>query len=168
MTNCEHPMFRWDKDAAGIDKPVHPAAAVIDRMIDDHDRKGCAAGAGFYEYADGKKQHLWPGLKDIFGGTNTAVPLIDMQERMLFAEALDTIRCLDEGVLRSTADANVGSILGTGFPAWTGGVVQYINQYDGGLPGFVARTQELARRYGDRFTPPESLVRKVEDGEGYQ
>ncbi|MEV4147679.1 3-hydroxyacyl-CoA dehydrogenase NAD-binding domain-containing protein [Amycolatopsis sp. NPDC049691] len=154
--------------AAGIEKPAHPAAAVIDRMIDSFDRKGRTAGAGFYDYADGRKQGLWSELKTCFGGTNTEVPLADMQERMLFAEALDTVRCLDENVLRSVADANIGSILGIGFPAWTGGVIQYINQYDGGLPGFVARARELAGRYGERFTPPESLVRKAENGEDYQ
>ncbi|GAA1000000.1 3-hydroxyacyl-CoA dehydrogenase NAD-binding domain-containing protein [Acrocarpospora macrocephala] len=154
--------------AAGISRPTHPAAAVADRMIDEFGRRGRAAGAGFYDYVDGRKAGLWPGLKDAFGGTDTAVPLIDMQERMLFAEALDAIRCLDEGVLRSVADANVGSILGIGFPAWTGGVLQYVNQYDGGLPGFVARAQELTQRYGDRFAPPESLVRKAENGEDYR
>ena len=154
--------------AAGVDKPVHPAAAVVDRMIDEFTRLGRTAGAGFYDYADGKKAGLWAGLKDAFGGDNVTTPLIDMQERMLFAEALDTVRCFDEGVLTSVADANVGSILGIGFPAWTGGVIQYINQYDGGLPGFVARARALARRYGDRFTPPDSLVRKAANGEDYQ
>jgi 3-hydroxyacyl-CoA dehydrogenase/enoyl-CoA hydratase/3-hydroxybutyryl-CoA epimerase len=151
-----------------VDKPVHPAAAVVDRMIDELGRKGRAAGAGFYDYTDGRKAGLWPGLRDAFGGTDTRIPLIDMQERMLFAESLDAIRCLDDGVLRSVADANVGSILGIGFPAWTGGVLQYVNQYDGGLPGFVTRARELAARYGDRFAPPESLVRKAQNGEEYR
>ncbi|MGW1675370.1 3-hydroxyacyl-CoA dehydrogenase NAD-binding domain-containing protein [Streptomyces sp. NPDC002324] len=154
--------------AAGIEKPVHPAAAVVDRMVDEFDRKGRTVGAGFYDYADGRKQGLWAGLKAAFGAADTEVPLADMQERMLFAEALNTVHCLDEGVLRSVADANIGSILGIGFPAWTGGVIQYINQYEGGLPGFVVRARELAERYGDRFTPPESLVRKAESGEDYQ
>ncbi|MEV4383109.1 3-hydroxyacyl-CoA dehydrogenase NAD-binding domain-containing protein [Streptosporangium sp. NPDC049644] len=153
--------------AAGIEQPVHPAAAVVDRMIDEFERKGRAAGAGFYEYSDGRKAGLWPGLKDAFGGANLTIPLIDMQERMLFAEALDTIRCLDQGVLRSVEDANIGSILGIGFPAWTGGVIQYIDQYEGGLPGFTARAQELAQRYGERFMPPTSLVRKAENRESY-
>ncbi|GAB2960035.1 3-hydroxyacyl-CoA dehydrogenase NAD-binding domain-containing protein [Amycolatopsis acidiphila] len=154
--------------AAGVDQPVHPAAAVVDRMIDEFDRTGRAAGAGFYDYDKGRRQGLWAGLAEAFDGTNTDVPLIDMQERMLFSEALDTIRCLDEGVLRSIPDANVGSILGIGFPSWTGGVIQYVNQYEGGLPGFVARARELAARYGERFTPPASLVRKSENGEDYQ
>jgi 3-hydroxyacyl-CoA dehydrogenase/enoyl-CoA hydratase/3-hydroxybutyryl-CoA epimerase len=90
-----------------------------------------------------------------------------MTERMLFAEALESVKCLDEGVLTSVADANVGSILGIGFPGWTGGVLQYINQYAGGLPGFVARARELADRYGDRFAPPPLLVSKAERGETF-
>jgi 3-hydroxyacyl-CoA dehydrogenase/enoyl-CoA hydratase/3-hydroxybutyryl-CoA epimerase len=86
---------------------------------------------------------------------------------MLFAEAIDAVRCVDDGVLTSTADANVGSLLGIGFPAWTGGVLQYINQYAGGLRGFVARANALAAAYGPRFAPPASLVAKAEAGETY-
>jgi 3-hydroxyacyl-CoA dehydrogenase/enoyl-CoA hydratase/3-hydroxybutyryl-CoA epimerase len=83
---------------------------------------------------------------------------------MLFAESLDTVRLLEEGVLTSVADANIGSILGIGFPAWTGGVLQYINGYQGGPAGFAARARELAAAYGDRFAPPELLVRTAEEG----
>jgi 3-hydroxyacyl-CoA dehydrogenase/enoyl-CoA hydratase/3-hydroxybutyryl-CoA epimerase len=85
-----------------------------------------------------------------------------MKERMLFAEALETVKCFDEGVLRSSADANIGSIMGIGFPAWTGGVVQYVEGYPGGVAGFVARARELAERYGERFEPPASLVARAE------
>ena len=88
-------------------------------------------------------------------------------ERMLFAEALESVKCLDEGVLTSVSDANVGSILGIGFPGWTGGVLQYINQYQGGAPGFVARAGELAQRYGERFTPPPLLLAKAERAERF-
>ena len=136
-------------------------------MIGEFDRKGRSSGAGFYEYVDGKRTRLWPGLREAFGDGNQ-VPFDDMRERMLFAEALETVKCFDEGVLTSVQDANVGSILGIGFPAWTGGVVQYINQYDGGLQGFVARARELAQRYGDRFQPPASLVEKAEKGEIFE
>ena len=78
-----------------------------------------------------------------------------MIDRMLFAEALETQKCLDEGVLTSTADANIGSIMGIGFPPWTGGTAQYIVGYQAGGTGkeaFVARAKELAAKYGDRFT----------------
>ena len=86
---------------------------------------------------------------------------------MLFIESLETVKCLDEGVIESVADANIGSIMGIGFPGWTGGVLQYANGYDGGLQGFVARARELAEKYGDRFEPPASLVEKAERGEVY-
>ncbi|MFF3323813.1 3-hydroxyacyl-CoA dehydrogenase NAD-binding domain-containing protein [Streptomyces sp. NPDC002889] len=145
---------------------AHPADAVIDKMVDAFGRTGRSGGSGFYDYdADGKRAGLWQGLRDHFGKAGVDVPFEDMKERMLFSEALDTVRCLEENVLTSVADANIGSIMGIGFPAWTGGVLQYINGYEGGLPGFVARARELAERYGDRFQPPALLLEKAERGE---
>jgi 3-hydroxyacyl-CoA dehydrogenase/enoyl-CoA hydratase/3-hydroxybutyryl-CoA epimerase len=136
-------------------------------MVVEFERGGRAAGAGFYEYADGKRLGLWDGLVDNFGGTNLDMPFDDMKERMLFAEAIESVKCFDEGVLRSVPEANIGSIFGIGFPPWTGGVLQYINGYPGGPAGFVARSRELAARYGDRFTPPASLVALAESGGRY-
>ncbi|MGH3659291.1 MAG: 3-hydroxyacyl-CoA dehydrogenase NAD-binding domain-containing protein, partial [Micromonosporaceae bacterium] len=155
--------------AEGREVPEHPATPVVEKMIGEYDRKGRTAGAGFYEYADGKKAGLWPGLADAFG-TKAGPPEIsmkDMQERMLFIESIETVKCFDEDVLRTVPDANIGSIFGIGYPAWTGGVIQYVNQYDGGVAGFVARARELADQYGDRFTPPASLVAKAEKGESF-
>ncbi|MFJ2114417.1 3-hydroxyacyl-CoA dehydrogenase, partial [Streptomyces sp. NPDC087850] len=138
---------------------------VIDRMVDEFGRTGRAGGAGFYEYdGNGARTRLWPGLREHFGTDTTDVPFADMRERMLFAEALDSVRCLEENVLTSVADANIGSLLGIGFPAWTGGVLQYINGYAGGLPGFTARARELAELYGERFEPPALLVAKAAEG----
>ncbi|MGH3862378.1 3-hydroxyacyl-CoA dehydrogenase NAD-binding domain-containing protein [Actinokineospora sp.] len=156
-------------EAAGGTWDVHPSEGVLDRLIDEFDRKGRSSGAGFYEYDDeGKRTGLWPGLADAFAAGTVEVPFKDMQERMLFAEALETVKCFDEEVLRTVPDANIGSIFGIGFPPWTGGVIQYINGYPGGIPGFVARSRELADRYGDRFTPPASLVEKAEKGEIFE
>lgn len=138
----------------------HRGSDIIDDLL-AVDRKGKLGGAGFYDYEDGRRTGLWPGLAEKYGST-TEIPFEDMKERMLFAEALETVRCFDEGVLRSVEDANVGSILGIGFPAWTGGVVQYVDNYPGGVTGFVARARELAERYGDRFLPPASLVARAE------
>jgi 3-hydroxyacyl-CoA dehydrogenase/enoyl-CoA hydratase/3-hydroxybutyryl-CoA epimerase len=146
----------------------HPADVVIDRMIDEFGRPSRSAGAGFYDYADGRRGLLWPGLREHFVRPGASIPFEDMKERMLFAEAIETVKCLDEGVLTSVADANVGSILGIGFPGWTGGVLQYINQYPGGPAGFVARATELAERYGDRFTPPKLLVTTAERGTQFE
>ncbi|MFE1318114.1 3-hydroxyacyl-CoA dehydrogenase NAD-binding domain-containing protein [Kitasatospora phosalacinea] len=146
---------------------AHPGEAVMDRMLDEFDRPGRSGGAGFYEYADGRRTRLWPGLREHFARPGAEIPFADMKERMLFAEAVDAIRCLDENVLTSAADANIGSILGIGFPAWTGGVLQYVNGYPGGPAGFTARARELAAAYGERFAPPASLVALAESGGRY-
>lgn len=155
-------------EAAGVAFPEHPAYPVIDAMAAQHGRGGRAAGSGFYDYADGERKGLWPGLKELFGGENRAVPFEDLKERMLVIEAIESIKCLDEGVLRSVPDANIGSIFGIAYPAWTGGVLQYVNGYEGGPAGFVARARELAATYGDRFTPPASVVALAESGGTYQ
>ncbi|MFE7773589.1 3-hydroxyacyl-CoA dehydrogenase NAD-binding domain-containing protein [Streptomyces sp. NPDC057445] len=154
-------------EEAGGTWAAHPADAVIDRLVDEFGRTGRSGGAGFYDYVDGKRAGLWQGLREHFGKPDADVPFEDMKERMLFSEALDSVRCLEEGVLTSVADANIGSIMGIGFPAWTGGVFQYINGYEGGLPGFVARARELAATYGERFEPPALLVDMAENGETF-
>ncbi|WP_327393303.1 3-hydroxyacyl-CoA dehydrogenase NAD-binding domain-containing protein [Streptomyces sp. NBC_01186] len=153
--------------AEGEEPPPHPADAVLDRMVEEFGRTGRSGGAGFYDYDEnGKRAGLWPGLREHFTkDRHPDIPFEDMKERMLFSEALDTVRLFEEGVLTSVADANIGSIMGIGFPAWTGGVIQYINGYEGGLPGFVARARELGERYGERFAIPALLVDKAERGE---
>jgi 3-hydroxyacyl-CoA dehydrogenase/enoyl-CoA hydratase/3-hydroxybutyryl-CoA epimerase len=148
------------EDAGGTYEP-HPAEAVVEKMI-ELDRSGRLKGAGFYDYVDGKRSGLWPGLRETFKSGSSEPPLQDMIDRMLFAEALETQKCLDESVLTSTADANIGSIMGIGYPPWTGGSAQFIVGYQGpagtGKEAFVARARELAAKYGDRFLPPDSLT----------
>lgn len=146
---------------------------IVERMLGEFDRPGKLEGKGFYEYADGRRAGLWQGLRDELGGGSVAPEesnLQDLADRMLFIEAIETQKCVDEGVVLHDADANIGSIFGIGYPAWTGGTRQFIKNYDGatvidgephperrGVEGFVARAEELAERYGDRFTPPASL-----------
>ncbi|MEV6343155.1 3-hydroxyacyl-CoA dehydrogenase NAD-binding domain-containing protein [Actinoplanes sp. NPDC051851] len=159
---------RENRAAAGDAWVPHPADAVLERMIDDFGRPGRSSGAGFYEYEEGRRVRLWPGLS-AFSGTapenpSAEIPFADVQERMLFIEAIESVRCLEEGVLLSVPEANVGSILGIGYPGWTGGVLQYINQYPGGPAGFAERARELAGRYGERFTPPALLLTKAAEG----
>jgi 3-hydroxyacyl-CoA dehydrogenase/enoyl-CoA hydratase/3-hydroxybutyryl-CoA epimerase len=152
----------------------HPAEQVIDRMVDELDRPGRLEGRGFYDYEDGKRTRLWPGLREQFPTVDdpSKIDLKDLEERMLFAESIESVKCLDEGVIETVADANIGSILGIGFPGWTGGVLQYINGYQGadgsvGPAAFVTRARELASKYGGRFEPPASLVERAERGEAY-
>ncbi|WP_319449539.1 MULTISPECIES: 3-hydroxyacyl-CoA dehydrogenase NAD-binding domain-containing protein [unclassified Mycobacterium] len=148
------------EDDGGTYQP-HPAEAVVEKMI-ELERPSRLKGAGFYEYVDGKRVGLWSGLNDTFNSGTADIPLQDMIDRMLFAEALETQKCIDEGVLTSTADANIGSIMGIGYPPYTGGSAQYIVGYEGALgvgkEAFVARAKELAAKYGERFNPPASLT----------
>ena len=150
-----------------------PAAAedVIDQMI-DAGRPSRLKGAGFYEYVDGKRTGLWSGLAEKFPVSAEQPPLQDLRERLTFIMSLESVKCLDEGVLRSVPDANIGSIFGIGFPPNQGGVLQYINGYEAadgrlGIQAFVERANELAEQYGERFLPPASLVEKAKNGENY-
>jgi len=156
-------------DASSSGWDGHPSEQVIDRMLDEFDRPGRLEGRGFYDYGDGKRTGLWPGLRDAFPPVDdpSAISLRDLEERMMFIEAIESVKCVDEGVIESVADANVGSIMGIGFPGWTGGVLQYINGYPGGPTGFVDRCCELAATYGDRFEPPASLVDLGDRGDTY-
>lgn len=146
------------------------------------DGESTVAGTGLDTAAAGAAQKAAADPSGVAAGSNVpadAPAFIDLVERPLFAEALETQKCIDEGVLTSDADANIGSIMGIGFPAWTGGTRQYIKNYDRpaaatlpegkvadrdggdyptrGVAGFVARAEELAAKYGERFTPLESL-----------
>ncbi|MFL6108065.1 MAG: 3-hydroxyacyl-CoA dehydrogenase NAD-binding domain-containing protein [Marmoricola sp.] len=132
--------------------------AMIDRMVGEFGRPGRARGAGFYDYAaDGGRVGLWPALTDVVAGPNTRIPFEDMVERLLIAAAVEAAHCFEDGVVSSVAEANVGSILGIGYPVWTGGALQYINQYEGGPAGFVARADALNERYGPGFEVPQAL-----------
>ena len=148
-----------DLRAEGKTPTEHPAFAVIDLLLNEYKRPGKAAGAGFYEYPATGQKYLWPQLKSRFEKVDGQISPQDIRDRLLFIQALETVRCVEEGVLTSTADANVGSILGIGFAAWTGGALQFINQY--GLQDFIGRAQYLAEQYGERFSPPALLLEKA-------
>jgi 3-hydroxyacyl-CoA dehydrogenase / enoyl-CoA hydratase / 3-hydroxybutyryl-CoA epimerase len=159
-------------ESEGKQLPPHPADAVLDKMI-ELGRPGRARGAGFFEYDEsGKRTGLWSGVREHFAKAETedgdeVVPFEDIKERFLFIEAVESVRCLEEGVLTTVADANIGSILGIGFPAWTGGVLQYVDGYPGGVSAFHARAEVLAKQYGDRFAPPALLAEKASKGETF-
>ncbi|MEN0014037.1 MAG: enoyl-CoA hydratase-related protein [Solirubrobacteraceae bacterium] len=100
--------------------------------------------------------------------TLRSVPADDVRDRLLFAPALEAVRCRDEGVVTLDADANVASLRAIGFPGWTGGVLQFVEAFRprGAAPGalgsrtaFLRRARSLATDYGPRFTPPSVLVK---------
>jgi 3-hydroxyacyl-CoA dehydrogenase/enoyl-CoA hydratase/3-hydroxybutyryl-CoA epimerase len=139
----------------------HPGAAVVKRMV-ELGRPSRLKGAGFYEYVDGARSGVWAGLASEFPSSPDAVPFQDVKDRMLFAEALETAKCFEEGVITSSAAANIGSIMGIGFPPNTGGAAQFMTGYEAasgeiGLAAFVARADELAATYGERFRPSAYL-----------
>ncbi|MGU9854939.1 3-hydroxyacyl-CoA dehydrogenase NAD-binding domain-containing protein [Pseudomonas sp. LF245] len=154
-----------DLQAEGKVVPTHPATVVIDLLVNEYKRLGKAAGGGFYDYPVGGQKQLWPELKNRFERPGQRISAQDVRDRLLFIQAIETVRCVEEGVLMSTADANVGSIFGIGFAAWSGGALQFINQY--GLNDFIARARYLAEQYGERFTPPALLLEKAAQGASF-
>ncbi len=153
---------RQDFAVEGKELPYHPGDTVLNTMVNEVNRPGRAQGAGFYEYPQDGPKRLWPRLQEFFPPTGEPLSQEKMIERMMFAQALETARCYDEGVVTSVADANIGSIFGWGFAPFKGGTLQYINDY--GLRAFVQRSRELAEKYGERFTPPDFLVEMAEKG----
>ena len=147
--------------AEGKDLPRSGADDVIETMIHQFQRKGKAAGAGFYDYPENGKKHLWEGLSH--WKKDTEISEQEMIDRFLFVQSLDTLRCFEEGVLESVVDANVGSIFGIGFAPWTGGALQFLNQY--GLEKALIRANTLEVKYGARFKAPQLLIDKARAGE---
>ncbi|WP_374855360.1 3-hydroxyacyl-CoA dehydrogenase NAD-binding domain-containing protein [Acinetobacter indicus] len=163
LTLSEHVAAETRKalQAEGKERPRSGADEVIETMIHQFNRKGKAAGAGFYDYPEGGKKSLWEGLS--YWKKEQTVDEQELIDRFLFVQSLDTLRCLEEGVLESVVDGNVGSIFGIGFAPWTGGALQFLNQY--GLKDALNRAQALEQRYGERFAPPQLLKDKVAQGE---
>lgn len=127
----------------------HPADSVIDIMVLQHQRKGKAAGAGFYEYPKGEKKHLWQELTTLFPPQKGAVPFEDMIDRMMFAQVIESLKCLKENVVTTVQDANIGSVFGWGFAPFKGGTLQYIE--DMGIEHFQEKMKRLSIKYGNRF-----------------
>lgn len=144
-------------------RPTDGAMKVITAMV-EAGRTGKQAGAGFYEYADGRRTRLWPGLRERFetkptpGIGDPKIDLSELVDRFLFVQVLETQRCVDEGVITHDAEANIGAMMGFGFPTWTGGPRQFLASYPGGRGAFVARARELEQDHGVRFGVPSSLA----------
>lgn len=152
-----------DAEATGTTPAPGAGYGVIARMVEEFGREGRATGAGFYDYVKDGSKEPWPGLVAHFGDKGKNMPTQDIEDRLLYIQALEAIRIYEEGVIDSVGQANVGSILGIGFPRWTGGVLQYVNMV--GLDAFTARAEELSLRYGERYAPPKLLKHKAKAGE---
>ncbi|ODT31125.1 MAG: hypothetical protein ABS54_00575 [Hyphomicrobium sp. SCN 65-11] len=131
------------------------AIYVLEKMAHGFNRMGRQAGRGFYDYEEGEPPELWSGLK-VFERRRVSIPPEDIRDRLLYRLALESMRCLEEGVVASAADANLSSILGVGFPQASGGAIAFADR--AGASAFAARSLELAERYGERFAPPARLA----------
>ena len=142
---------RADFEAEGKTYVPGPGEQLVADMVRIHQRPGRATGGGFYEYPKekGAKKFLWPQLKTLYEKVDAPWDITDMKDRLLYRQSVETARCLSEGVLTSVHEANIGSIFGIGFPAWTGGVMQFI--YGMGIDAFVKRADRLAQRFGAGF-----------------
>ena len=148
---------RADYAAEGKTYTASPGDLLVERMVKELKRPGRAAGGGFYDYPAGQKKTLWPELKTLFEKPAVAWNLQDVKDRILYRQAVETARCLSEGVLTTVHDGNIGSIFGIGFPAWAGGALQFI--YGMGIDAFIARADELAAQFGPGF----ALTAEVKD-----
>ena len=140
---------RVDMAAAGGAFEPAPGEMLVEQMVKRHKRPGRAGGGGFYDYPRGAPKRLWPELRTLFERPGVAPEIADLSQRLLYRQSIETVRCLAQGVLTSSHEANIGSILGIGFPAWTGGAVQYIDAV--GRDHFVATANLLAARHGSGY-----------------
>ena len=159
-----HVMSQTRKDLGDAYVPS-PSDDVVSKFVNELDRKGKRFGKGFYDYPEGEKKHLWPGLRELYPLAAEQPQPDEVRNRLLYAQAIETVRCLDEGVVTHPADADIGSVFGWGFPPYTGGTISFIETE--GLSAFVAEADRLAERYGERFAVPDSLRQMAQNGETF-
>jgi 3-hydroxyacyl-CoA dehydrogenase/enoyl-CoA hydratase/3-hydroxybutyryl-CoA epimerase len=146
-----------------FDKPA--GYDVIQRFVEELNRPGRRFGAGFYDYPEGGKKHLWPGLSEVYPLAHEQPSADEVIKRLMYIQALEAARCMEEGVVTTAAEADLGSILGWGFPAWAGGTLSYIDTI--GIGEFVAECNRMARRHGKRFKPSRWLKQRADRKESF-
>ncbi|RZF63659.1 3-hydroxyacyl-CoA dehydrogenase [Sphingomonas populi] len=154
QTESEDPDFR---------RPT--SMEVMETMVDTLGRPGRRGGGGFYDYPEGGRKRLWPGLAEHFPPAAVQPSPAEVKKRLLYIQALETARCLEEQVLTHPADGDLGSVLGWGFPSWAGGTLSLIETV--GLPEFVADCDRMAQAYGTRFAPTDKLRAMADAGKGF-
>jgi 3-hydroxyacyl-CoA dehydrogenase/enoyl-CoA hydratase/3-hydroxybutyryl-CoA epimerase len=160
-----HHVMMQTRKALGDAYVATPADDVIGKFVEELERKGKRFGKGFYDYPEGQKKHLWPGLAEHYPLAASQPDPDEVRKRILYIQAIETVRCLDEGVVTHPADADIGSIFGWGYPPYTGGTISFIETE--GLARFVQEADRLAETYGERFTVPQSLRSMAQKGETF-
>ena len=152
-------------EAEGKTFTPHPAMPVVEKMVNELGREGKKVGKGFYDYPENGEKRLWPQLTELYPTTDEQPSQQDLVDRLLYVQANETAKCFEENVVRTVADANIGSIFGWGFAPNQGGTLQFINSV--GVDKFVERSRELASKYGERFAPAQILVEMASSGEEF-
>ena len=152
-------------EAEGKTFTPHPAMPVVEKMVNELGREGKKVGKGFYDYPENGEKRLWPQLTELYPTTDEQPSQQDLVDRLLYVQANETAKCFEENVVRTVADANIGSIFGWGFAPNQGGTLQFINSV--GVDKFVERSRELASKYGERFAPAQILVEMTSSGEEF-
>jgi 3-hydroxyacyl-CoA dehydrogenase/enoyl-CoA hydratase/3-hydroxybutyryl-CoA epimerase len=148
-----HRIRRQTREDLGADWVTRPGDAVIEEMVESHQRPGRAAGAGFYDYEPEKR--LWPGLSANWPEADIQPDVEELRDRLLAIQAVEALRCLDEGILECAEDADVGALLGWGFAPWTGGPIRYVKTI--GTTTFARLCQRLCETHGSRFATPMQI-----------
>ncbi len=151
--------------AMGLEYPADPASEVIQEMVVDLDRKGKRFGKGFYAYPADAKKHLWAGLAEHFPQAEEQPGVEELIKRLLYIQALETTRCLEEGVLTHPEDGDIGSIFGWGFPAWSGGTLSLVDTV--GIQEFVSECDRMAEAYGERFKASDWLRERAAQNQSF-
>lgn len=152
-------------EAEGKTFNAHPAMPVVEKMVNELRREGKKVGKGFYDYPENGEKRLWPELTNLYPTKEAQPSQQDLVDRLLYVQANETAKCYEENVVRSVADANVGSIFGWGFAPNQGGTLQFINSV--GVKKFVERSRELAAAHGERYEPANILVEMAEKGQEF-
>ncbi|MGK7752299.1 MULTISPECIES: 3-hydroxyacyl-CoA dehydrogenase NAD-binding domain-containing protein [unclassified Roseovarius] len=146
---------RATKAAMGDDYPDGAVDEVIFWM-EGEGRLGRKSNAGFFDYDDkGKRQGYWSGLEEKYPHAEDQPDLIEVQHRLMFAQVLEAVRALEEGVLEDIREGDVGAILAWGFAPWSGGPFSWLDII--GTPYAAERCDELTAKFGERFATPELL-----------
>jgi len=147
---------------------AYPASGADDLIfwMEDQGRLGRKANAGFFDYDEkGKRLGYWKGLHDKYPQAEDQPDLIEVQERLMFAQVLEAVRALEEGVLEDIREGDVGAILGWGFAPWSGGPFSWLDII--GTPYAAERCDQLEAKYGARFACPDLLREMAAKGQSF-
>ncbi len=154
-------LMQTKKDLGEAYRPT-PADDVIITMVEKLERYGRKNGKGFYDYPEGGKKHLWPGIAEHFPRADVQPDIEEVKKRLLDRQIVEALRCFAEGVLETPEDGDIGAIFGWGFAPWTGGPFTWVD--DIGLSRFIEEADALADRFGDRFRLPDEIRKRAEEG----